>query len=99
VVARAVGAGVPFDRSPLADAARTQALVERLRAAGATEVRGSHVREWVVFRTPHGSLVQVYWSQARGQYFANTYRPDAACMAPLGWFLTVEQTLATALAV
>ena len=39
VVARATGASVPFDRSRQADAARTQALVERVRAGGASDIR------------------------------------------------------------
>src|SRR3712207_7591274 len=41
-----------------ADAARTQALVERLRTGGAADIRRSTRREWVTFRAPSGRFVQ-----------------------------------------
>ena len=66
-VARAVGFSSPFDRSPAADAVRTQALVERLRAGGGHEIRRSTRREWVTFGAPSGRLVQLYWWQQGGR--------------------------------
>jgi hypothetical protein len=59
----AVAEAVPFRRSPRADRARTQALVDRLRQGGATELCASTMREWVVFRAGSGALVQILWAQ------------------------------------
>ena len=93
-VAKAVGEAVPFDRSPQADAARTQALVERLRAGGAHDVHRSTRREWVVFRAPSGRLVQLYWWQRRGLYYCGAYDEQSAAMQPLGCFPDLEAAVA-----
>ena len=72
-VARCVKGSVPFDRSDQADADRTAALVERLWAVGARDIRPSTRREWVQFRTAGQALVLVYWSQRDGVYYVMQY--------------------------
>jgi hypothetical protein len=67
-VARAVGHSVPFDPSPTAESARTAALVARLEAGGAREIRPSAQREWATFTTAEGVCVQLYWRQRDGLY-------------------------------
>ena len=96
-VAKAVGESIPFDRSPQADAARTQALVERLREGGATDIRRSTLREWVTFRTPGDHLVQLYWWQQRGVYLIGRYASDGTTMEPLGHFVERDVAISVAL--
>jgi CheY-like chemotaxis protein len=67
-VARAVGQAVPFDASPAAEAARTAALVAKLEAAGARDVRPGARREWASFGVPDGACVQLYWRPRDGTY-------------------------------
>lgn len=98
VVARATGASVPFDRSPPADAVRTQRLVEDLRAGGATDIRDATRREWVTLRAPSGHLVQLYWWQARGVYLCGAYDEGSGVMQPIGQFTERAAAVAGALA-
>ena len=81
VVAKAVGASVPFDRSAAADAARSASLASDLERRGAREVRASARREWVTFRTPDGVLMQVYWWQTGGAYLVGRYEDDGRRIA------------------
>ena len=97
VVARAVGFAEPFDRSPLADAARTQRLVEQLAAGGARDIRRSTRREWVTCRAPSGRLVQLYWWQQAGQYICGAYDETSATMQSIGRFTDREAAIACAL--
>jgi CheY-like chemotaxis protein len=96
-VAQAVSESCPFDRSPQADAVRTQALVARLRQGGAIAIRRSTRREWVTFRTPRGSLVQLYWWQERGVYLVGRYTSDGTTLEPLGHFAEVDGAISVAL--
>jgi CheY-like chemotaxis protein len=98
VVAHAVGRSDPFDRSPLADATRTQTLVEQLAAGGAQDIRRSTRREWVTCRAPSGHLVQLYWWQAAGQYICGAYEEANATMQPIGRFTDRDAAIACALA-
>ena len=96
-VAIAVGQSAPFDWSPQADAARTQALVERLRAGGARDIHRSTRREWVTFRAPSGSTVQVYWWQAAGGYYCGAYQAQGSVMQRLGFFPSLDAAVECAL--
>jgi CheY-like chemotaxis protein len=80
VVANAAGTSVAFDRTPAADAARTDALVRDLERAGAREVRTSARREWVTFQTPAGRVMQIYWWQTGGSYLIGRYDADGRRM-------------------
>jgi len=91
-VAKAVGESVPFEHTWRADAARTQALVERLRALGAHDVRRSSLREWVTFRNGSG-LIQLYWWQRGGCYYVGCYPPDGAVMRNVGRFYDLESAI------
>jgi CheY-like chemotaxis protein len=75
-VAKAVGRSEPFDRSVVADEARTGALAEALAKIGATDVRPSARREWVTFRSGKGRLMQIYWWQTGGSYLVGRYDED-----------------------
>src|SRR4029078_12136764 len=70
-VRNAVGAAGPSDVSRKAATANTELLLERLRAAGAHDLRTSTLgREWVTFRaTPDGDLFKVYRWQTAGALF------------------------------
>jgi CheY-like chemotaxis protein len=98
VVAQATGASVPFDRSPQADAVRTQVLVEDLRAGGASDIRRSTRREWVTLRAPSGHFVQLYWWQGRGVYLCGTYDEASGAMQPIGQFTERAAAVVCALA-
>jgi len=67
-VACAVGSVLRFDRSAAAEMGRTAALVARLSAAGATDVRSSTRREWMNFYAGD-ALTVLYWSQRDGAYY------------------------------
>ena len=74
----AVGRSQRFDRSEAADRARTSELVERLRDAGATDIRTSERREWATFVSPHDDRIyQIYWWQRKGVYMVGRYDDDA----------------------
>ena len=97
-VAAAVATSVPFNHSPVADAARTAALVERLRAGGARDISAGTRREWVTFRAPSGRLVQLYWWQRRGVYYCGSYDEESAALQLVGFFSSLDAAVARALA-
>ena len=99
VVQQATGVSVPFDRSPAADAARSEALVARLQEKGAHDIRSSARREWVTFRSPAGRLVQLYWWQLAGAYICGAYDDASGTMQPVGRFTELDAAVARALAV
>jgi CheY-like chemotaxis protein len=77
-VTTASGRSQRFDRSESADRQRTQALVQELQAAGATDIRTSDRREWATFVSPHDDRIyQVYWWQLKGLYIVGRYDADA----------------------
>ena len=95
-VAAAAGTSVVFDRSREAETARTDALVAAVEARGATDVRASSLREWVMFRDPQGRLVQLYWWQARGVYQVGRYTEQGE-MAMVGQFVDRDAAIEVAL--
>jgi CheY-like chemotaxis protein len=96
-VAAAVGAGTPFDASNGAEVARTAALVEKLTAAGARDVRTSTRREWANFYAPDGALRVLYWSQRDGVYYVLRQADDGGTMAQVGRFYDLDAAVALAL--
>jgi CheY-like chemotaxis protein len=98
-VAGAVGQSIPFDASPAAEAARTGALVTRLEAAGAREIRPSARREWASFTSPDGARVQLYWRQRDGVYHVvRCAAPDGA-LERIGRVPDLDAAVALAVAV
>jgi hypothetical protein len=97
IVAAAVGAAASFNHSPAADAARTQALVERLHQGGARDIVASPAREWATFRGPSGHIIQLYWWQQRGVYYVGRYAPDGEVLKPIGRFVDREAAVLCAL--
>ena len=77
-VGTAAGQSERFNHSEAADRQRTAELVERLRGAGATDIRTSERREWATFTLPGGEhLYQLYWWHAKGVYMIGRYDEDA----------------------
>lgn len=77
-VAAAAGRAAHFERSDAADRSRTQALVDALREAGATDIRTSERREWATFVSPNDDRIyQLYWWQRLGVYIVGRYDDDA----------------------
>ena len=98
-VGRAVAEAVPFDRSPAAEAARTAALVAKLEAAGARDVRPSARREWASFATPEGACVQLYWGQRDGVYHVVRCAAPGDPLERVGRFPDLDAAVALAVAV
>jgi CheY-like chemotaxis protein len=104
VVERAVGTTAPFDGSPAGESARTAALVAKLAAAGARDVRPSTRREWANFYADAGgmgseSLGMLYWSQRDGVYYVLRQDPPGAeggTMRQVGRFHDLDQAVAAA---
>ena len=96
VVAKAVGETQPFERSASADAVRTQALVDTLKAHGATNIETSHRREWATFRDRRGRLFQIYWWQDRGVYQLGRF-DSGGRMQMLGQFTELSVAIEIAL--
>jgi CheY-like chemotaxis protein len=97
VVAEAVGHAIPFNHSAAGDRARTDELVSRLEAGGATDIRHSGRREWVTFRSPADQLIQLYWWQQQGVYLVGRYGAEAADLEPIGRFTDRQAAIACAL--
>jgi DNA-binding NtrC family response regulator len=98
-VANAVGRSVPFDESSVAEQQRTTALVTRLEAAGARDVRSSARREWVTFRTENGALIQLYWWQRDGVYYVLRHAESGGKVETLGRFFDLETAITMAMTV
>jgi CheY-like chemotaxis protein len=96
-VERAAGRSERFDRSEDADRARTSALVQQLRDAGATDIRTSERREWATFVSPHDDRIyQIYWWQRKGVYMIGRYDDDAR-LEMVGHFFERSAAIAAAL--
>lgn len=96
-VAEAVGRSEPFDHSPAGEHARTDELVSRLCAAGATDVRAGNRREWATFGSVHDEhIYQLYWWQRLGLYIVGRYDADAR-LETLGRYFELEAAIAAAL--
>lgn len=96
-VAVAVGASAPFDESATAENARTAALVARLRAAGARDVRPSNRREWASFRVGDGSLAQLYWWQGDGVYYVVRHARSGGTVERIGRFHDLDTAVILAM--
>jgi CheY-like chemotaxis protein len=96
-VATACRGSTEFERGVKADRQRSAALVKRLRAAGATDIRPSDRREWATFRFADGGEIhQVYWWEQFGVYLLGRYDADAH-LELLGQFLDLESAIAASL--
>lgn len=94
-VRNAMGATTPSGLSRKVAIGETQRLLERLRAAGAHDLRISDAgREWVTFRAkPNGDLFKVYRWQAAGTYFIGRYAANGAQLQPLGQLYDTDATI------
>ena len=95
-VAGAVGVAVPFDGSASAETARTAALVGKLEAAGARDVRTSTRREWANFFAPDGTLRMLYWGQRDGVYYVLRQADGGGAMEQVGRCYDLEAAVAVA---
>ncbi len=70
----------------------TNELIERLRVAGAHELRTSDAgREWITFRAkPNGDLLKLYRWQSAGTYFIGRYTATGQRLEPLGELYDIE---------
>ena len=95
-VSNAMGAAAPSDVSRKSATADTERLLERLRAAGAHDLRTSTLgREWVTFRaTPDGDLFKVYRWQTAGAFFIGRYAANGARLEPLSQISDTEAAAA-----
>jgi DNA-binding response OmpR family regulator len=98
-VTAAVGTSVLFDESKRAEERRTAALVARLEAAGARDVRSSARREWAAFRTEDGTLVQLYFWQRDGVYYVVRHAETGGKLETLGRFFELATAIAMAMTV
>jgi CheY-like chemotaxis protein len=96
-VRRCVGLVAPFDASPAAETARSRALEEKLRAAGAADVRAAARRESALFRAPDGGLVQLSWSEREGAYRVLRYDEASAAARFVGVFHDLDAAIALAM--
>jgi CheY-like chemotaxis protein len=96
-VAAAVGVGSAYDASNGAEIVRTAALVEKLTAAGATDVRTSTRREWANFYASDGALRVLYWSERDGVYYVLRQVDDGGTMQQVGLFYDLDAAVALAL--
>jgi CheY-like chemotaxis protein len=99
LISRCVGSTPPFADSPEANSARTQLLLEKLRAAGATDIHTSTRREWVSFRTPDGTLVQLYWWQRDGVYYVMRHAETGGKIDQIGALYDLDTAISVAMQV
>jgi DNA-binding response OmpR family regulator len=96
-VAAACQRSTVFERGVAADRLRSAALAERLRDAGATDIRTSDRREWATFRwAQHGEIHQMYWWERAGVYLIGRYDLQAR-LELLGQFLDLQAAIAAAM--
>jgi len=90
-VRRAVGETAPGP-SKIAEEARHAELLERLRAAGAEDLRTSQIgREWATFRGGAEHLLfKIYRWRAVDVYFIGRYSEDGTQLHPIGQFYDFE---------
>jgi len=95
-VEQAVGQGAAFDRSLVAERARTRQLVKGLTKAGAIDIAPSKRREWANFRNATGDEMQLYWWQRAGQYLVARYDADGERLEGVGRFFDLEDAVQAA---
>jgi DNA-binding response OmpR family regulator len=93
-VVSAVGAAAPFDTSLQAEQHRTEMLKARLEAAGARDIHMSTRREWANFRTPDGTIVQIYWWQRDGAYYVVRHAQTGSRLDQVGRFYDLDAAIA-----
>jgi CheY-like chemotaxis protein len=98
-VADAAGSSLPLGRATGAEPARTAALVEKLRVAGALDVRASTRREWAEFYAPDGARRIVYGSRRDEAYYLLRQAPGSGTMQQIGRFRDLDVALALTLGV
>jgi len=99
VVAKAVGLSHPFDGSETAEHERTETLVKRLEAVGATDIHPSTRREWASFATPNGELLQLYWWQRDGVYYLVRFALTGGKLYTVGQFYDLGAAISVAMTV
>ena len=88
------------DTSPLLsesqETARLTELLDRLRSAGATEVRTSQLgREWATFQAgPAGNIFKIYRWRAADVFFVGQYSREGAELRPLAQLASVDALVA-----
>lgn len=86
----------PFNHSPAGELRRTDSLIARLKAIGASDIQPSTRREWATFVLPPDERVyQLYWWQKQAQYLLGVYSDDGI-FERLGTFWELDDALATA---
>ena len=98
-VTSATGASVPFDESRHGEQQRTAALVARLEAVGALDIHASTRREWAIFSTEDGTVVQLYYWQRDGVYYVVRHAPSGGRLETLGRFFDLETAITMAMTV
>jgi hypothetical protein len=98
-VASAVGAAVPFNSSSQAEEQRTSVLKQKLEAAGARDIHLSTRREWANFRTPDGTLVQIYWWQRDGVYYIIRHAETGGRLDQVGRFYDLDAAISLGMVV
>jgi len=99
VVANAVGLSHPFDGSESAEHGRTETLVKRLEAIGATDIHPSSRREWASFITPNGAFLQLYWWQRDGVYYLIRFASSGGKLQTIGRFYDLGAAISVAMTV
>ena len=99
VVTHAVGLARPFDEAGEGERERTSALAAQLQEAGAREVDVSTRREWAIFRTEDGTLVQLYWWQRDGVYYVVRHAETSGVLETLGRFYDLDAAITMAMTV
>ena len=98
-VGRVVDQSAPFDSSAEAEAARTSALADKLREAGASDIYPSTQREWANFRNAQGAFMQLYWWQRDGIYYVLRHAESGGILRQVGRFYDLEAAIAMAMTV
>lgn len=99
MIHHAVGTSIIFDTSVLGEQARTQLMVERVTALGATDIHASTRREWISFRTADNTLVQLFYWPRDGVYYVLRYHVSGGTTDNLGRFYDLETALQLAMTV
>jgi hypothetical protein len=72
------------------------AIVERLRAGGATEISAATSTAWIVSRAPSGALVELYWWPGQ-TYYVSRRTKETGALERLGQFLAWTDAVECAL--
>ena len=94
-VRNAMGATAPSSVSRKVATGETTRLIERLRSAGARDIRTSNAgREWVTFHAGrNGDLFKIYRWQTAGAYFIGRYAAKGKQLQPLAQLSDADATI------